>query len=209
MIPDCLLSSARIALATATFAATTFVQFSAPPDALALGYTPSMPNGDPPRLLRCDPNTNCVSSGYLEPPNRYMSPLQTLSDRDTAYRRAVRDLSADFDGKVETIVRDYYVHVEVPGTAPGSTDDIEILFGEEGGIVNVRCEARVTLPPPPFCVKKNCINGNLDQRERVEKIARIVGLPAADASRMKETAKWTPIFFNSDRVPTDLDYDDY
>ena len=209
MIPDCLLSPARTALATATFAATAFIQFSTPPDALALGYTPSMANGDPPRLARCDPNTNCVSSGYLEPPNRYMSPLQTLSDRDTAYRRAVRDLSAGFDGKVETTAKDYYVHVEVPGTAPGSTDDIEILFGEESGIVNIRCEARITLPPPPFCVKKDCINGNMDQRERVQKVARILGLPAADAGRMKETAKWTPIFFNSDRVPTDLDYDDY
>ena len=208
MIPEYILYATRTALATATFAS---MQFSFAPDALALGYTPSTTTnaGDAPRLRRCEPNTNCVSSGYLEPPNRYMSPLQTLSDRDTAYRRTIRDLSSALDGKVETVAKDYYVHVEVPGTAPGSTDDVEILFGEEGGIVNVRCEARVTLPPPPFCVKKNCINGNMDQRERVEKIARILGLPAADSGRMKDTAKWTPIFFNSDRVPTDLEYDDY
>lgn len=204
MIPD-LQSAARTAAATVTFAA---IQLCHPSVSLAsVGYMPATTT-DPPRLKQCESNTNCVSSGYLEPPNRYMSPLKTLSDRDTAFRRAVRDLSALHD-KVETISKDYYLHVEVPGTAPGSVDDIEILFGDEGGIVNVRCEARVTLPPPPFCVKRNCINGNMDQRSRVERIARVLGLPAADAKMMEQTAKWTPIFFNSDRVPDWLEYDDY
>lgn len=201
-----ILPAARAALATATLVA---VQLSQPLESVAeVGYVPSSDIEQiTPRLKSCEPNTNCVSSGYLEPPNRYMSPLNTLSDKETAYRRAVRDLST-LNNKVEGIAKDSYLHIEVPGTAPGSIDDVELLFGDEG-VVNVRCEARVTLPPPPFCIKKNCINGNMDQRTRVEEISRVLGLPAADSERMKQTAKWTPIFFNSDRVPDMLEYDDY
>lgn len=198
--------AARAALATVTLVA---VQLGHPLASVAqVGYIPSSDIEQTPRLRSCEPNTNCVSSGYLEPPNRYMSPLKTLSDKETAYRRAVRDLSALNSNKVEGIAKDSYIHIEVPGTAPGSIDDIELLFADEG-VVNVRCEARVTLPPPPFCVKKNCINGNMDQRTRVEEISRVLGLPAADSDRMKATAKWTPIFFNSDRVPDMLEYDDF
>ncbi|KAK1742584.1 hypothetical protein QTG54_007149 [Skeletonema marinoi] len=197
--------AARAALATITLAA---VQLGYPLESVAeVGYVPSSNIEQIPRLRSCEPNTNCVSSGYLEPPNRYMSPLKTLSDKETAYSRAVRDLSTR-NNKVEGIAKDSYLHIEVPGTTPGSIDDVELIFADEG-IVNVRCEARVTLPPPPFCIKKNCINGNMDQRTRVEVISRVLGLPAADSERMKDTAKWTPIFFNSDRVPDMLEYDDY
>ena len=91
-----------------------------------------------------------------------------------------------------------YIHLTVPGTAPSSLDDVELVFSE--GAVNVRCEARVTLPPPPFCIKRNCINGNMDQRTRVEKLASVLGLPFQDRTEMAG-AKWTPIFLNSDKVP--------
>eukprot|EP00978_Attheya_sp_CCMP212_P048365 scaffold510312_cov55-Attheya_sp.AAC.2 len=146
----------------------------------------------------------------MEPPNRYMSPLLIVNDRDVLFQRAVRDLNRNensYSQKVtEFVPKDFYIHLTVPGTAPNSLDDIELLY-TDGGIVNVRCEARVTLPPPPFCIKKNCINGNMDQRRRVEQVAQILGLPPADQKQM-EGAKWTPIFFNSDRVPDMLDYDD-
>ena len=91
-----------------------------------------------------------------------------------------------------------YIHLTVPGTAPSSLDDVELVFSE--GAANVRCEARVTLPPPPFCIKRNCINGNMDQRTRVEKLASVLGLPFQDRTEMAG-AKWTPIFLNSDKVP--------
>lgn len=99
------------------------------------------------------------------------------------------------------IPQDFYIHLTTPGTAPGSLDDLELIFPADGDIVNIRCEARVTLPPPPFCIRKNCINGNIDQRRRVEELGLGIGLPPADEREMKEEAKWTPIFFNSDRVP--------
>ena len=86
------------------------------------------------------------------------------------------------------------------GTAPGSIDDIELLFLDESSVVALQCEAQATLPPPPFCLERNCINGNLDQRRRVEAIARILGLPPSDQNQMKG-AKWSPIFFNADCVP--------
>ena len=123
-----------------------------------------------------------------------------------------------------------YIHVTVPGTAPNSLDDIELFFTVDdsadnlvfGGLettgstpatttatlVNIRCEARVTLPPRPFCVRTNCINGNMDQRDRLAHVQSVLGLPAADESRMKEQAKWTPIFFNSDKVPSWDDEED-
>jgi uncharacterized protein (DUF1499 family) len=214
IIPTGIQTAARAAVATVAFAT---VQLSNPLASVAeVGYIPSSSSSqiEPPRLKACNANTNCISSGYIEPPNRYMSPLKTLSDKETAYRRAVRDLSNSnnnnyYYNKIETISKDFYIHIEVPGTAPGpkSIDDIELLFTNDN-IVNLRCEARVTLPPPPFCVQKNCINGNMDQRRRVEDIARILGLPSADYERMAQTAKWSPIFFNSDRVPG-FDDDDY
>ena len=216
IIPAGIHAAARAAVATIAFAT---VQLSHPIASVAeVGYMPSSSSSQtidptPPRLKACNANTNCISSGYLEPPNRYMSPLKTLSDRETAYRRAVRDLSNsnsnNYYNKIETISKDFYIHIEVPGTAPGpnSIDDIELLFTNDN-IVNLRCEARITLPPPPFCVQKNCINGNMDQRRRVEDIARILGLPSTDYERMVQTAKWSPIFFNSDRVPG-FDDDDY
>jgi hypothetical protein len=79
-------------------------------------------------------------------------------------------------------------------------DDIDLVFGRQGQVVDVKCEARRTLPPPPFCIKKNCINGNMDQRERVQRLGYILGLPPADQDEMAGS-KWTPIFLNSDRVP--------
>ena len=160
------------------------------------------------RLRPCSSTTNCVSSNYLEPPNRYVSPLKIVKDRDSSFQRAIRDLQKNGNEFTisEVISKDYYIHLTTPGTAPGSLDDIELAFPTNGGIVNVRCEARVTLPPPPFCVKKNCINGNMDQRKRLEDLVYILGLPPADEKQM-QGAKWTPIFFNSDRVPGF--YDDY
>lgn len=163
-------------------------------------------NGSAVRLKRCGPNSNCVSSSYGEPPNRYVSPLKIVNDRDVSFQRAVRDLklrqqnNPSMSTIVEIIPREYYIHLTVPGTAPNSLDDIEITFPDDSEIVAVRCEARVTLPPPPFCIKKNCINGNMDQRSRIENVASVLGLPSTDEKQM-QGAKWTPIFFNSDRVP--------
>mmetsp|Transcript_12455 Transcript_12455/g.26514 ORF Transcript_12455/g.26514 Transcript_12455/m.26514 type:complete len:208 (+) Transcript_12455:2-625(+) len=173
------------------------------------------PNNDTPsasitRLDICNSQSNCVSSNYREPPNRYVSSFKIVNDPNVAFQRAVRDLKRS-DGDVslaEISPRVNYIRVTVPGTAPSSFDDIELLFSE-GNIVNVKCEARVTLPPPPFCLKKNCINGNMDQRSRVERVGRLLGLPTSDESEMREGAKWTPIFFNSDRVPGFDDDDMY
>ena len=152
------------------------------------------------RLRPCPYESNCVSSNYLEPPNRYVSPLKTLRDQETAFARAIRDLEQSSVKVVEILPRQYYLHATVPGTSVGSLDDVEVLFGQDEGIVHLRCQARVTLPPPPFCLKKNCINGNMDQRTRIGGIAATLGLPSADQERM-QSAKWTPIFFNSDKVP--------
>lgn len=109
-------------------------------------------------------------------------------------------------GLVEVIPSERYIRLTVPGTLPKSRDDVELSFideqgGNGGGIVNVRCSAQNPLPMAPFCVKKDCINGAMDQRERVQRLSRIVGLPPADQFQMRDSAKWTPIFFNSDRVP--------
>lgn len=163
------------------------------------------------RLLPCPYESNCVSSNYLEPPNRYVSPLKTNKEREVAFAKAIRDLSlASSSGSTITTIVDsssnnYYIHLTVPGTAPNSLDDMELVFVQDGEdetvLVNLRCQSRVVLPPPPFCVKKNCINGNMDQRGRVDSVARILGMPYADGERMQQGAKWTPIFFNSDRVP--------
>jgi uncharacterized protein (DUF1499 family) len=153
------------------------------------------------RLGSCSAKSNCVSSNYKEPPNRYVSPLKIVNDRDVSFQRAIRDLKQNPGGVsiVEIVPKDYYIHLTVPGTAPSSVDDIELIFADD--IVNVKCEARVTLPPPPFCVQKNCINGNMDQRSRIENLAySVLGLPPSDREQM-QGAKWTPIFFNADRVP--------
>lgn len=169
------------------------------------------------RLKPCDAKSNCVSSNYLEPPNRYMSPLKIVNDRDVAFQRAVRELQKQGNSNPnsalngftvqEIISKEYYIHLTTPGKVPGSIYDVELVFPQDSGIVNVRCEARVALPPPPFCVKKNCINGNMDQRQAVEDLMfGVLGLPPADQKQMQEGAKWTPIFFNSDRVPG---FDDY
>mmetsp|Transcript_26358 Transcript_26358/g.38928 ORF Transcript_26358/g.38928 Transcript_26358/m.38928 type:complete len:239 (+) Transcript_26358:35-751(+) len=152
------------------------------------------------KLNACHEKSNCVSSNYKEPPNRYFSPLKIVNDPGEAYRRAIRDIGNEGITIVEANSKDHYIHLTVPGTAPSSLDDVELLVSN-AGIINVRCEARTTLPPPPFCLKRNCINGNMDQRERILKVARVLGLPLDDEMQMKNEAKWTPIFFNSDRVP--------
>ena len=157
-------------------------------------------------LRPCPSDKNCVSSSYAEPPNRYISPLSVVKNSETAFRQAVRDLSSEQQQHQYFSITNIdpshrYIHLTRPGTAPGSIDDIELLFSDdEASIVALRCEAEVTLPPPPFCLQKKCINGNLDQRRRVEKVSKVLGLPSADSNLMKD-AKWTPIFFNADRVP--------
>lgn len=191
------------------------ISSSSTPTALGPGYDIS--NDGIVRLKACSPTSNCVSSNYLEPPNRYISPLKIVNERDLAFQRAIKDLqqqktSSSSSNNSEftisqVISKDYYIHLTTAGTTPGSYDDIELTYPDSGDIVNIRCEARVTLPPPPFCVKKNCINGNMDQRKRLSDLMYLLGLPPADQTQMQEGAKWTPIFFNSDRVPGF--YDDY
>ena len=164
----------------------------------------STPDDQPKILRQCAADTNCVSSNFKEPPNRYLSPLKIVKDQDKAFQQAVRDLN-EYSKEVNELSiaeidpKNYYIRLTVPGTAPNSLDDIELWF-TDAGIVNLRAQARVTLPPPPFCIQKGCINGNMDQRTRVERISKILGLPSMDRERMQQ-AKWTPIFFNSDRVP--------
>lgn len=201
---------ARVAQTAAAAVCATLLVSSDPAEVVAPGEPSFPPAAQEPsvvrRLAACPAESNCVSSNYREPPNRYVSPLRIVKDPDVAFKRAVRDVQnvrdgREFDGRlsvVEIAPRDRYIHVTVPGTAPSSVDDVELLFSE--GVANVRCEATVTLPPPPFCVKKNCINGNMDQRSRVERMGRLLGLPPSDREEMAG-AKWTPIFMNSDRVP--------
>lgn len=189
-------SLAAIAAATGT------VLFADPtPSQLGPGYDNSIDGIV--RLKACNPTSNCVSSNYIEPPNRYVSPLKIVKERDVAFQRAVKELQQKESSEFaisQVISKDFYIHLTTAGTSPGSLDDIELTFPDSGGIVNVRCEARVTLPPPPFCLKKNCINGNMDQRQRLSDLTYLLGLPPADQNQM-QGAKWTPIFFNSDRVP--------
>ena len=136
----------------------------------------------PPQLRSCAQDTNCVLSYYLELPNCYISPLLSRQWPKVSFQQALRDLSQYKQAKViESIVpKDgarefYYIHMALPGTAPNSLDDIELFFERDDSnvnynsnddttatIVNLRCQARVTLPPPPFCVRRNCINGNMD-----------------------------------------------
>ena len=152
-------------------------------------------------LKSCPATSNCVSSHYSEPPNRYISPLKVINERDVAFQRAVRSFRNEKDiNVVEISPKEFYIHVTVEGTVKGTLDDIELYFPEAGGIVALRCEARNTLPPPPFCIKKGCINGNMDERKRIERVASVLGLPFLDQEEMQD-AKWTPIFFNSDKVP--------
>lgn len=98
-------------------------------------------------------------------------------------------------------------------------DDVELIFSEydkEKSIVQVRAEAKISTAPPPFCIKKNCINGNMKQREGLARIQSKLGLPNVNDVERGNTkniarpkgeypddgeSKWTPIFFNSDRVP--------
>lgn len=174
------------------------------------------------RLKACVRGANCVSSNYAEAPNSYIAPFSITSDRSVEFRRIVEDLSlsasvgnavgrADNVGRLlpsrlsayrvaQVVPTDFYIHLTTPGTAPGSIDDLEMVF-PDGGIINVRCDAQVVLPPPPFCVRKNCINANQDQRRRVEVLGSVLGLSPVDQRQMMEEARWTPIFFNSDRVP--------
>ena len=169
----------------------------------------------PSTLAACASNSNCVSSNYLEPPNRYLAPMQTLKDRDTAFSAALRDLTQlskaanqkenQSLSKLTSIsideAKDYYIHATVPGTAPGSLDDVELLFLPHDGIIQWKCQARVTLPPPPFCIQRNCINGSMDQRQRLQALSSALGMPLADQAQQNDNAKWTPIFWNADKVP--------
>ena len=178
---------------------------SYPDTATSISNSPAAP-----RLTACSPTSNCISSNYLEPPNRYSAPLKLVKDRDMAFQRVIQDIKSNSRfSLVQIISKDYTLHLTVPGTAPNSKDDIYLQFPEEGSIVNVKCEAQVTLPPPPFCIQKGCINGNMDQRRRVLELSQVLGLPLNDEDIMKEEgAKWTPIFWNTDRVPDMVDYVD-
>ena len=161
---------------------------------------------------------------YSEPPNRYISSYKTVNEPEIAFQRAVKDLqrtvdrnngsgsssssTADRISIVEIVPSLYYIHLTVPGSAgPSSLDDIDLVFSRTNNVVDVKCEARTTIPPPPFCLQRNCINGNMDQRRRVERlIGQVLGLPPSDTDEMK-FARWTPIFFNEDRVPGFYDED--
>jgi len=233
ILPNGSSSSHAITKAITAICATTCALFQIgfqPPSSYAstttelLADTTAMTSSNTVRFRLCEPTSNCVSSNYREPPNRYVSPLSILKDRDVEFNRAVRDLTAFERGDeisstttsllaglhiVEIIPKEYYIHATVSSKAPpGSLDDVELFF-TDGGIVNTKCNARVALPPPPFCIKKGCINANQDQRERVKEVGYLLGLPPSDQKQMQEGARWTPIFFNADRVPDMLEYDDF
>ena len=67
----------------------------------------------PRTLAICNPRSNCVSSNYREPPNRYISPFRIVNEPDVAFQRAVRDLKSNSAGSditlVEIVPKDYYI----------------------------------------------------------------------------------------------------
>ena len=155
-------------------------------------------------LLRA--NKNCVSS-YLE---------WSRQRSKVFFQWALQDLLQYKQAKViksivpkDGVQKYYYIHITVPGTAPNSLDDNWIVLWrwkfQQQWHYHHHCQpdmpTRITLPPPPFCVQCNCINGNIDQRDQLIHVATVLGLPAANQSHIMEQAKWTTIFFNSDKVP--------
>ena len=167
-----------------------------------VGYVLVSGTNDTPHINACKPNINCVSINYLEPLNRYVSPLQTVNEWAVAFQWAVSDMASLKDQTIMKVSsKDFYIRLAVPVTAPGSLNDLKILFSEEGGVANIRCEAQVTLLPPPFCLEKNRSNGNMDQWTTVEELALSLGPPPTDQKQMQKRANWTPMFFDSDKVP--------
>jgi uncharacterized protein (DUF1499 family) len=212
LLPHSVEKSIKVITAVLSISSTSLLHDPSPSHASPLEQNLATPTSSisAPRLTACPPTSNCISSNYLEPPNRYTAPLKLVKDRDIAFQRAIQDIQTNPRfSLVQAMPKDYTLHLTIPGTSPNSIDDIYLLFPEEGSIVNVKCEAQVTLPTPPFCIQKGCINGNMDQRRRVIELSRVLGLPLNDEDIMKEEgAKWTPIFWNTDRVPDMVDYVD-
>ena len=175
------------------------------------------------RLFACPVASDCVSSAAREAPNRAVAPLAyppSLS-RDAAYRAALDALGTRPDTAVRRAdAAERYIWAEVGlGNDATTVDDLELLVlpgggrrsGDDeaavggGGVVAVREVARVKGPTPPFCVKPGCINANGRQRERVRALGAALGWSSSDATEMEDDARWTPIFFNDDRVPWTTD----
>eukprot|EP00670_Eutreptiella_braarudii_P009367 CAMPEP_0174310854 /NCGR_PEP_ID=MMETSP0810-20121108/3327_1 /TAXON_ID=73025 ORGANISM="Eutreptiella gymnastica-like, Strain CCMP1594" /NCGR_SAMPLE_ID=MMETSP0810 /ASSEMBLY_ACC=CAM_ASM_000659 /LENGTH=392 /DNA_ID=CAMNT_0015418905 /DNA_START=30 /DNA_END=1208 /DNA_ORIENTATION=- len=170
------------------------------------------PDQSVPRLSMCPSGgAGCVSSNALEPPNASVAPLlwPRLLSRMEAFQAALQ--AVESEQSLQLVRADPQVgYLRFQAMEGGEMQIAEVAFGdEETRTVMLRCEREsmerplALKAPPPFCVTPGCINGASRQRTVLKAFQEAVGWRSADEFAFSSEARWTPLFFNEDRVPDD------
>ena len=149
------------------------------------------------RLRRCPGSKQCVSSAGGEAPNKAMAPLSYApTPRLEAFARLLRELRGNPEVTVEEEdAESGYVRAAVVPASGGDAEDLEVqVLPGTLGLAAFRDTARSTRAPPPWCVKKGCLNGNQTQRSRMQALAASLSWSPTDTGALQEDAEWKPIF---------------
>ena len=136
----------------------------------------------------------CVSSSPASAPNRFLAPLRYDEiSREQAYRRVRAYLSSSASPWALDAANDSpeYLH------AGSDEEDLELRFLPDDNAVTFRLLAKRPTPMPAFCASRGCINGNADQRKRLEMLRDEVGFRSDEARFDGEKYDgWVPIFLH-------------
>ncbi|KAG2426746.1 hypothetical protein HXX76_012803 [Chlamydomonas incerta] len=147
------------------------------------------------RLLPCTPKASCVSTANFLSPSQYLAPWSFDPKTPAAAKRQLLDELVGVRGG--QVVREDegrgYVAVAVPYQLGAGKSDVDLMeFKFTDVAVAFRSEARLNIPPPPFCFTPGCISGP-PNRARMEALRDTLGWNSQETD---EDKKWVQILLH-------------
>lgn len=120
-----------------------------------------------------------------------MAPLRfDTNDRELAFKRAKAYLASEY----ELLEADSPAYLHAVTT---DAEDLELHFLDADPVVTFRLVARNPTPMPAFCASRGCINGNQQQRTKIQTLRDGLGWRSDDSKFDGEKFEgWVPIFLH-------------
>lgn len=142
------------------------------------------------KLRGCSGTNPCVSTSAFQSPSRFLPPWTYIGDQKEEYFN-LRASLIRMGAQVVAEDGERYIYATLEYDGPEDTDDLEFLF-TRGKIVCFRSVSRKSVPDPPFCWWKGCINGPRN-RGRLEAIRDDLGWTPLETDEEKE---WVPLLLH-------------
>jgi uncharacterized protein (DUF1499 family) len=137
------------------------------------------------RLLKCNAQSNCISSSSVTSLEKYGRPWEYSVESKEIFEKLQRQLQSDSSFNIkENDDQNFYIRVETKSAFPPTgTDDVEFLLNDKEKIITYRSNSRDVIVAGPQVIGDGGSN-----RNRLEKIRRELALN--EMGMTKETEKF-------------------